>query len=114
MIHILACLFFLQTTPTKTPSNEMKALAEMQSSRSVMLITPEQRAADYVKAFELLKAEKSSSKVFFELADGSKISNVVEMTPMPNFTMIVFQYNTSQGIQYKVVETADILGVMHQ
>lgn len=116
-------LFFLQTTvqsPSKTASKqtqekEMQTIGQMMdSSRSVMLIDPKERADDYLKAFQFLSQEKSTSKVFFELADGSKISNVIDMKPMPNNTLIVFRYTTPQGIKFQVVEIEDILGIMHQ
>ncbi|NGX48032.1 MAG: hypothetical protein K1000chlam3_01419, partial [Chlamydiae bacterium] len=42
------------------------------------------------------------------------ISNVIDMKLMPGDTLIVFRYNTPQGIRYQVVEIEDILGIMHQ
>ena len=81
---------------------------------SIMIIDPKERANDYLKAWELLKQEKSTAKVTFTLSDGTKISNVIDMKLMPGDTLIVFRYSTPQGIRFQVVEVEDILGVMHQ
>ena len=69
---ILASLFFLQTTQpaeeqeqklrTQMQKKDKEALAEMMMmSRSVMIIDPKDRASDYMKAFDLLRQEKSTS-----------------------------------------------------
>ncbi len=123
MILLLTSLFFMQAAPiTKAApkqamgqQKEIQALAQMMHpARSIMIINPKERAGDYLKAWELLKQERSTAKVYFELADGSKISNVIDMKLMPGDTLIVFRYNTPQGIRYQVVEIEDILGIMHQ
>ncbi len=115
-------VFLLQATqPTTTPSKGMAAKKEMlsaiegmDSARSTMIINPKLRAADYQKAYELLRREKSTSKVYFQLADGSRVSNVIDMKLMPNDTLVVFRYSTPQGIRFQVVEIENIVSVMHQ
>jgi hypothetical protein len=93
-------------TPNKTPAPE-------NSARSLMLIDPKARASDYLKAFEALRQEKATSKVIFELADGSTISNVIDMKLMPEQTLIVFRYNTVQGVKFQVVAIEDLVGIRH-
>lgn len=78
---------------------------------SYMMITPAARVADFQQAFELLKKEKSSGKVYFELADGTTIGNVVDMAVMSNSTLVLFRFNTSQGIQYQIVKIEDIVNL---
>jgi len=111
-------LFFLannQPTTKQGQEKEMQLLTEMmRPSRSVMLIDPKQRAEDYQKAFDLLRTEKSTSKVFFDLAGGEKISNVIEMKMMPNSTLVLFRFNTPEGIRFQIVEIENILGIYHQ
>jgi len=123
MNAILLTLFFLQTEPTtKTAQkgqqmhkSQAELIAQMGSnSKSVMIVDPKARAADYEAAFNLLKQEKSTAKVVFELADGEKISNVIDMKMMPNNTLVVFRYSTPQGIRFQAVEIEDIVGIMHQ
>lgn len=127
---LLATLFFLQTPQqTKALAKEQAAQLEaamqtqkagdakgtkMSLPRSTMIIDPKSRADDYKKAFQLLKAEKSTSKVYFQLADGTQISNVIEMELMPSNTLVLFRYTTPQGIKFHVVEIEDILGIMHK
>jgi hypothetical protein len=126
MSILLSFLFFLQaTTPSPTvkqapaqkmqQQKEVQALAQaMHPARSMMIIEPGKRAADYKRAWEMLKQEKSTAKVVFELSDGTKIANVIDMTLLPNDTLVVFRYSTNQGIRYEVVAIEDILGIMHQ
>ena len=85
----------------------------MMSSRSVMIINPKDRASDYMKAYQMLRQEKSTAKVYFELANGKQIANIIDITPMPEGTMILFRYTTPQGIKYQVVDIEDILAVKH-
>lgn len=127
MYAALTALFFLQVPQpaqqmqaqeqkTAAMKQQMQALAETMpsTSRSIMVIDPKERASDYLKAWELLKQEKSTAKVVFELSDGKKISNVIDMKLMPGNTLIVFRYSTPQGIQFQVVEVEDLAGIMHQ
>ncbi|MDN3505635.1 MAG: hypothetical protein P0S96_00185 [Simkaniaceae bacterium] len=120
MSLLLASLFFLQAAPTAeqkgaAQKKELEAVSQMMHpARSMMVIDPKERANDYVKAWEMLKQEKSSAKVSFTLASGQRISNVIEMKPMPGDTLIVFRYSTPQGIRFQVVEVEDILSLMHQ
>ena len=112
-------LFFLQTPQPAAqvkvdPKEVHAATEEMGASRSVMIIDPKARADEYKKAFDILREEKSTSKVFFKLAGGMQISNVLDMKLMPNSTLVIFRYSTPQGIRFQVVETEDILGIMHQ
>ncbi len=78
-----------------------------------MMVTPAARAADFQQAFELLKKEKSSGKVYFELSDGTTINNVIDMAPMSNSTVILFRFNSSQGIQFQVVKIEDIVNLRY-
>lgn len=124
MHALLTTLFLLQTPPqaaqTTAPDHrpktqEASAIARMaESANSVIVIDPKARAADYMEAFKLLKQEKSTTKVFFQLADGKKISNVIDIKMMPESTLVMFRYSTPKGIQFQVVEIENIVSIMHQ
>jgi len=73
-----------------------------------MMIAPASRALDFQQAFEQMRAEKSTGKVYFELADGTIISNIIDMHVMQNSTLILFRFNSNQGIRYQVVKVEDI------
>ena len=128
MLTFFSSLLFLQaptapSAPTAKEATQEKALHEviaqkstetMNISRSTMIIDPKARADDYKKAFDILKQEKSTSKVFFQLADGTQISNVIEMQLLPSNTLILFRYSTPQGIKFHVVEIEDVVGILHK
>lgn len=67
-----------------------------------------ERASDYQEAFEVLKKEKGAGKVYFQLADGTQISNIVAMTLMGSGHLILFKFNTQQGIKQQVVPVEQI------
>lgn len=123
MIYLLAMSLLLAAAPTGTKKAELLQLEKMQKiqasstapqeTRSMMIIEPKERANDYLKAFDMLKQEKSSAKVYFEIAGGMKITNVIDMKLMPNNTLILFRYSTPGGIKFQVVEVEDILGIHH-
>jgi hypothetical protein len=86
----------LQHTPPGTPA------------LTYMMIPPASRALDFQQAFEQMRAEKSTGKVYFELSDGTMISNIIDMHVMQNSTLILFRFNSNQGIRYQVVKVEDI------
>jgi hypothetical protein len=88
-----------------------EAAETQSSSKHLMIIDPKLRAMDYQQAFELLRKEKTSGKVAFELANGKAISNIIDLTLMGNGTMILFRYNTPQGIQFQIVNLEDIVSL---
>ncbi|MBS0615144.1 MAG: hypothetical protein JSR58_01160 [Verrucomicrobia bacterium] len=77
-------------------------------TKSHIMIDLKQRATDYREAFELLKKEKGAAKVYFELAEGTKISNIIDMTLMSSGHLILFKFNTQQGIKQQVVPVEQI------
>ncbi len=106
----------VQTVSPKDAADNVQPMAppeHMQGSttNSYMMISPTSRAMDFQTAFENLRKEKSTGKVYFQLADGSTISNVIEMTLLPNSTLILFRFNSSQGIRFQVVKVEDIMNI---
>ncbi|MBS0604696.1 MAG: hypothetical protein JSS60_06640 [Verrucomicrobia bacterium] len=83
------------------------------SMQSYMMISPTARALDFQSAFETMRKEKTTGKVYFQLADGSTISNVIDMTLLPNSTLFLFRFNSSQGIRFQVVKVEDILNISY-
>lgn len=78
-----------------------------------MMIDPKMRAEDYREAFEALRKEKTTGKVFFQLNNGSIISNIIDMTLMPNSTLILFRFNSTQGIRFQLVKVEEIASISY-
>lgn len=81
--------------------------------KSVMMIDPKERASDFIKAFETLRKEIAPNKIFFHIAKGSAINNVMDLSLMENGTLLIFRVSTPQGPQYKIVPVEDVLDVSH-
>ena len=97
------------TVSAQTPTTSVGA-----QEKKTMLIDPKSRALDYQQAFELLRKEKTANKVIFLLTDGSSISNIIDMKIMNNGSILLFRFETPQGIKYQAVEIEGIVALMHQ
>jgi len=104
-------------TKEKTPTAAAETpppLLKSTSAQSYFSIPLKERALDLQQAFDLLKREKTTGKVYFQLVDQTEISNIIEMTPLANSSMILFRYNTNtQGIKIQVVKVEDIAGLSY-
>jgi hypothetical protein len=117
------CLFAATTLCLVShAANQAPETAEPQNSsantlppetKSYMMIDPQSRAMDFQQAYEFLRKEKTPNKVFFQIADGSMISNIIDMTIMANGTMILFKFNSPQGIKLQFVPLENIVSVNH-
>ena len=101
---------------TITPEDTTLSLPPPQKKQefpqqNTMIIPPSLRALDFQQAFEILRKEKSTNKVYFQLSDGSTISNIIDMTLMTNSTLILFRYNSTQGIRFQIVKLEDIINI---
>jgi len=70
-------------------------------------------AQDFQQAYDMLKKEKTAGKVYFQFSDGSSIGNIIDMTTMANGTIVLFRYNSSQGIKFQIVKIEDILTLQY-
>ncbi len=71
------------------------------------------RAQDYLQAFDMLRKEKTTGKVQFLLKDGSAVSNIIDIQLMEQGSLLLFRFNSSQGIRFRVVALEDILRLEH-
>jgi hypothetical protein len=78
------------------------------NTKAYMAIAPGDRAADFLQAFDALRREKTTGKVFFQLSDGTLISNVIDVTAMSHSSLLLFRFNSNQGIRLQVVKIEDI------
>lgn len=99
----------LDTAPPASPAPPVP----LGSSATYMVIDPKMRAQDYEQAFETLRKEKTTAKVFFQLQNGSTISNIIDMTLMANATLILFRFNSTQGIRFQLVKVEEIAAISY-
>lgn len=123
MLKYFIPLFFATTlghaaiqtvTPKDGPENALMPPPPQirgSSVQSYMMISASARAADLQQAFDMLRKEKTAGKIYFQLADGTTIFNVIDFTPMSNSTLFLFRFNSSQGIRFQLVKVEDILTI---
>src|SRR3972149_7668508 len=100
-------------TPSSIATTGEMSVSQEPSVRSSMIIDPKQRAQDFQQAYDMLKKEKTAGKVYFQFSDGSSIGNIIAMTTMANGTIVLFRYNSSQGIKFQIVKIEDILTLQY-
>ncbi|MBS0605990.1 MAG: hypothetical protein JSR57_03480 [Verrucomicrobia bacterium] len=99
---------------TITPTAEVQpSPAAPSSPSSSLVIDPKMRAQDFKEAFETLRKEKTTGKVFFQLMNGSTISNIIDMTLMGNSTLILFRFNSTQGIRFQLVKVEEVASISY-
>jgi hypothetical protein len=116
MLLTTAPLIMPTATKEKTPAavETPPPLLKTSAAQSYFSIPLKERALDLQQAFDLLKREKTTGKVYFQLVDQTVISNIIEMTLLANSSMILFRYNTNtQGIKIQVVKVEDIEGLSY-
>lgn len=121
--YLLLCLIPIgsilhsQTTQNSTPSAQQVEAAQskpMETTSGVLMIDPKARVSDYLKAFDLLKKEKTAPKIFLELRSGQKITNLVEMTALPDNTLLIIRSNTAQGVKIDILPIEELASIGHQ
>jgi len=83
------------------------------SLKGIITISPQARSQDFVKAFDLLKRDKPSSRIFYRLANGQTLTNIVEVSALESGTLLLFKISTTQGLKYVVIAIEDVLEIGH-
>ena len=121
---LLSCFFGVASlaqgaTPNNPANNAVPEIAipmtkgDEKGSHSYLMINPKSRALDYKQAYDVLRREKTSQRVFFQLAGGGTISNIIDVIIMDNGSIMVFRFNSQQGVKLQAVPVEDVLGVSY-
>lgn len=100
--------------PSSSILPPLPSVARVKEMNSLIMIDPKNRSADLHQAFEFIRKEKNTSKIVFELMNGKTVTNILEMIPMVNGTMILFRLNGPQGAQLQIVPIEEIAAIYHQ
>ncbi|KPK32859.1 MAG: hypothetical protein AMS24_02995 [Chlamydiae bacterium SM23_39] len=78
---------------------------------TTMEIPYRERAQDYLQAYNILKADKTTNSIYFKLKDGSTISNILEINLLNSSTIMFFKISTYSGIKYSFVAIEDVADI---
>lgn len=98
---------------SKAEGNKEPDMNMGEKAKSYISIDAKKRAEDYLKAYELLRKDKPSSRIFFKLTNGSSISNIADVQIVENGTLILFKTTTTQGFKYEIVPVEEISSLGH-
>lgn len=109
VIFFLALPFALAAE--ETPQQSSPPL--LPGSRSMIVIEAKARSDDVVKAYELLKREKPTLKISARTVSGQILSNIADITPMPNGTLLLFRLSTNLGVKNQFISVEDVADLFY-
>ena len=113
-LFLLALPFALTAQESPAPPMPAESSALLRSTgRSTIVIEAKGRAEDIVKAYDLLKREKPTLRISAHTYSGAILSNVVEITAMPNGTLLLFRVSSTQGIKNVFVPVDDVIDLYY-
>lgn len=118
MIFLLAATLTAQEAPPTPPMPQMPATQPAvastmaSSNKSVIVIDPKMRAADYAQAFDFLRRDKPSLKISIRTADMT-FSNVTELSPTKGGTLLFIKFLSNQGAKTHIIPVEDIMEISY-
>ena len=104
--------FILAAQETPPPPTEPPALLHS-TGRSTLVIEAKARADDIVKSYDLLKREKPTLRISAHTYSGVVLSNITEITAMPNGTLLLFRTSSTQGVKNTFVPVDDVIDLFY-
>ena len=100
-------------TSSASPGDLLVAQDKNTTSRSIITIEVKKRAEDYLKAYQLIRQNNPSSRIFFKLANGTTMTNIADVTVLENGTLMLFKTTTTQGLKNDVIPVEEIVALGH-
>lgn len=91
-------------------SQDIAAAVDAGTSKSVIIIDPKERAADYAQAFDFLRKDKPSQKIIVRTI-GAILTNVTDVTPSAGGTLLMIKILSNQGVRTEIVPVEQILEI---
>jgi len=113
----LLILLLLLTSPLLAKEKKKKVVSHAVTSgsaKSIMIIEPQARAKDYIVAYDKMRSEIPSAKIYFQLEHQRPVNNVLSLELMQNGTLMLFRISSPLGTSYKVVPIEDIIEITHE
>jgi hypothetical protein len=105
---------FTQTKMITLPKEAVAPAAETPppsalNDKATILIQAKARADDLVQAFAAFKKEKPTYRIAARLANGSSLTDIIELTAMSQGTLFIAKISTAMGIKTQLVSVNDII-----
>lgn len=81
-----------------------------EQGRSVMIIDPKARAADFAQAFDFLRKDKPTLKIMVRTLD-ARILNVTDVTASAGGTLLMIKILSSQGVKTQILPVEQIMEI---
>jgi hypothetical protein len=108
LFFILVSTIYSEEKKELSKDEKMIVLPMPEGSQSVMMIDSKARALDFIKAYDILKREKVSARIFFKLSNGQMITNIIDLSLLEQNTLILFKLTALQGMKYSIIPIEQI------
>ncbi len=112
MKMFLATLIAVSALNAQHPASE-KTAAAVSNNKSVIMIDPKARAADFVQAFDILRKDKPTLKISIKIANGMNLNSVSDVIATQGGTLLMIKYSSSSGLKYQIVPVEDIVEIAY-
>lgn len=109
-MKLFSLIVLATTAMAAEETHEKAAIAPMANSKSVIVIEPKSRAADFLHAFDLLRKDKPTLKITIRTTN-AMLGNVSEVVVSPNGTLLMIKYASSTGTKYQVVPIEELVEI---
>ncbi|MBU6382733.1 MAG: hypothetical protein KGQ49_03545 [Verrucomicrobia bacterium] len=111
-MKIIACLCAacaLCAQDMAKPSHD--AIASIPNTgKSVILIEPKARAADFAQAFDMLRKDRPTQKIIIRTAAG-ELNNVTDVSASTGGTLLMIKMLSSQGVRITIVPIEQVMEI---
>lgn len=99
--------------PCAMIAQEAIAPSPQSQNHCKLSIEAKARSEDILRAYDLLKKEKPTLKISARTYSGQTLNNIVDMTAMPNGTLLLFRISSTQGVKNQFVSVDDLLDLFY-
>jgi len=99
-----------QAAPQQMPT--IPAAAASTNEKSILMIEPKMRAADFVQAFDLLRKDKPTLQLMLRTSN-NLIMNVTDVTAASSGTLLFVKVLSNQGTRIQVVPIEEMMEITY-
>lgn len=92
--------------------SSIKVGAEEVQERSVLIVEPKARAADFVEAFHLLRKEKPTQKLMV-MTKQEQLMNVTDLSVSEKGTLLFVKTLSNQGSRLQVIPIENLVEISY-
>ncbi len=107
-LFLLASIAFAQ----EAPKGASDVASILENTKSVFIIEPKARAADYAAAFDFLRKDKPSQKMIVRTMSAT-YTNVTDVSASSEGTLLMIRFLSNQGNKTQIVPVEQVVEISY-